>query len=366
MLEDFLELLAGETPAATVWTADLSYWIAGRRQDGTAAPAWGSEEGYLKFHRDLNVMPYFYYDRFWIAEPQYDATVNSRRETTARGWTRSIETPVGSIREESVFLPESCCDAVSKHMVETEADLDVMLYALEHRHLNPINLNDYQQRRQLWAQYDGIPCLGLPRSPLPALVYEWAGLQNSVMLLLDCRDKVLHALDLLERQEAPILEALCELAPPLVHFPDNLSSDNLTGYYDEHMRNRHQLRLQKLHAAGIKAAVHLDGAVRGLLPKLIDAGFDAIEALTPKPVGDITVEEMATIAQNDKVILWGGVPGAMFAAPHAWNDMSTHVDHVLETWGQRPFVLGVADQVPPDGDIEFCRKIANATRPGRP
>ena len=29
----------------------------------------------------------------------------------------------------------------------------------------------------------------------------------------------------MEDQEGPILDAVCELAPPLVHFPDNLSSD---------------------------------------------------------------------------------------------------------------------------------------------
>jgi hypothetical protein len=49
----------------------------------------------------------------------------------------------------------------------------------------------------------------------------------------------------------------------------------------------------------------------------------------------------------------------MFAQPYTCEDMQRHIEHVLESWGGRPFALGVADQVPPDGNIEFCRKISD-------
>ena len=50
-------------------------------------------------------------------------------------------------------------------------------------------------------------------------------------------------------------------------------------------------RLERLHAAGVRAAVHLDGTLKGLLPKLAATGIDAIEAITPQPVGDLSLEE---------------------------------------------------------------------------
>ena len=112
-----------------------------------------------------------------------------------------------------------------------------------------------------------------------------------------------------------------------------------------------------MHAAGVKCAVHLDGTVKGLLPKLVRSGFDAIEALTPKPAGDLDIEEIRDLAASDTVILWGGVPGVMFAPPYTWEQMEAHVRRLLDCWQGRPFVMGVADQVPPDGNIEFCRKI---------
>jgi len=64
------------------------------------------------------------------------------------------------------------------------------------------------------------------------------------------------------------------------------------------------------------------------------------------------------LADSDTLILWGGVPGVMFAPPYTWGEMKTLVQQLLACWGDRPFIMGVADQVPPDGDIEFVRKIA--------
>lgn len=345
MLDRFMKLLSGEKPDGVVWTADLAYWVSARSRDGTGDPSWDTEEGYLTLHRDLGVMPYYYYRKFWTGKAVYSAPVTESAEKQGNRTVRILKTPAGQLTEESAFMPESCCRGVVKHMVETEADLDVMLCALEHRSLHVCNVDDYNERRTLWSRYEGLPCLGLPRSPLSAFCYEWAGIQHAVYLLIDCRDKVLRALDLLEEQQYPVIEALCDLAPPLVHFPDNLSSDNFTGFYDEYMKECHQKRLEMLHSAGIKAAVHLDGTVRGLLPKLVESGFDAVEALTPAPAGDCSVEEMSDIAGSSTVILWGGAPGAMFAPPYEWKDMQKHVEHTLETWEGRPFVLGVADQI---------------------
>jgi len=359
MFENFMKILHGEKPDGVVWTADISYWINGQKHAGTADAAWDSEKGSLQLHKDLGVMPYYFYDKFWTGRAVYDNTIEEQRECKNGKTTYRIITPVGTITEESSFMRESCSEGITSHMITSPEDMDILLYILEHRHLEPCNLEGYAERKALYKEYGGLPCLGLPRSPLSSLCYEWAGVQDMVYLMLDCEDKILTALDMIEAEQQVILDAVCELAPPLVHFPDNLSSDNLTSYYDDHMRDRHRRRIKQLHSAGTKCAVHLDGTTRGLLPKLVESGFDAIEALTPAPAGDLTAAEMQDCAGSDSVILWGGAPGVLFSAPYKWDDMEAHVQGVLETWKGRPFVLGVADQVPPDGDISFCRKIAD-------
>jgi len=358
MRNAFLKLLNGEVLTEVVWTADISYWVDARKAAGTANPAWLTERGFLELHRSLGIMPYYYYGKFWTATAEFSDTIEFSQQNRGYETESRFRTPVGTLIERNIWSPTSFSSGCRKHFVDSEKDLDVLLYLLEHRRLRPVNLADYPARAEMWQQFDGLPCLGLPRAPFSAFVYEWAGIGAATYLLADCETKVQHALDLMATQEIPILEEICQVRPPLVHFPDNLSSENFTGFYDQFMAPNHRQRLARLHAAGIKAAVHLDGTVKGLLPKLVKAGFDAIEALTPKPAGDLEVAEMNTLAGSETVILWGGVPGVMFAPPFTWQDMQIHVEKVLECWNRHPFVLGVADQVPPNGDIQFCRRIA--------
>jgi hypothetical protein len=358
MLNAFLATLRGEMPERPVWTADIAYWIAGEQERGRARPEWSTEEGFLRLHDELGILPYYYYEKFWAAESRYDGSIELIDAHEGRKTIRRLCTPVGEIREESVYSPLSCSLGITKHFVESERDLDVLLYVVQHRRLVPANLADWPERRRLWEKHRGLPCIGLPRSPLPAFFVEWAGVQNGSYLMADCPEKCAEVLRLMEDQEGPVVDAVCELGPPLVHFPDNLSSECMTRLYDVHLAGTHQRRIERLHAAGVKCAVHLDGTVKGLLPKLICAGFDAIEALTPKPGGDLEVEEIRELAGSSRAVLWGGVPGIMFAPPYTWKQMESHVQRVLECWRGRPFILGVADQVPPDGDMSFCRRIA--------
>jgi hypothetical protein len=364
MLDSFLRLFRGEPASRTVWTADLTYWMAGQKARGAWNPAWDTEEGFLSFHRDCGVMPYYEYSRFSVAQPQYDGTVRERYETIGNRTLHHFKTPLGTITEEHVELAESACSGCTKPFVQSERDLDILLYILDHRTLRPANLDGYPARRKVWEAYDGLPALGLPRSPLSSFSYEWAGIANAVYLLADYEDKVRRIFALMEAQEAPVMDAVCRLVPPMIHFPDNLDSENLTGLYDAYLGPTHRRRLDRLHEAGIPCAVHLDGAVRGLLPKLAAAGFDSVEALTPQPAGDMDVADMRALAGNGRVILWGAVPGAMFAPPYQWDDMQRHVERVLTLWKGQRFVLGVADQVPPDGDIGFTQKIREMTDHG--
>ncbi|MHB9025503.1 MAG: hypothetical protein ACYC7E_15260 [Armatimonadota bacterium] len=358
MLTSLRQLLRGEKPDCIVWTADITYWLTGQVQAGTADPAWQTEEGFLALHKELGILPYYYYESFDAFRAVVLPPVELRVEQQGTSTISRYLTPLGELTEVRTYLAESACAGITKYFVETERDLDILRFVLEHRRLVPDHLEDYVERMALWAQYDGLPSLGLPHSPLSSFFVEWAGVENGAYLVIDCDVAVREALTMMQALEDPVLNALCALRPPLVHFPDNLSSENFAGFYDAWMAPTHRWRLERLHAAGVPVAVHLDGTVRGLLPKLAAIGFDSVEALTPQPVGDVALAEMRALAGSDSLILWGGAPGAMFAPPYTWADMERHIEELLACWGGTPFIIGVADQVPPDGDITFCTRIA--------
>ena len=361
MLRSLTKLLAGDQSNEIIWTADLEYWVSGQRCTGNLKPEYDGEEGRLRLSHELGIMPYYWYEQFWLAESIYEGVtvrIEQSGDETVRRWT----TPIGQLEEKSTFVKASCSQACTKYPVQNAHELEILLYILEHRQLKPTCLDNYSERGDLYARYDGIPAIAMPRSPFSALAVEWCGMENLVYLLIDHPDLIKQILRVFELQDKLIIEAICKVAPPLLHFPDNLTSEFYTPFFDEYMAGPYRKRLEALQAANVKCAVHLDGTVKGLLPKLAAVGFDAIEAITPLPAGDVPIEEMRKLADNDNVILWGGMPGAMFCEPYTWHDVERHIDKVVQSWSAQRFILGVADQVPANGNIEICRKISRMVK----
>ncbi len=81
--------------------------------------------------------------------------------------------------------------------------------------------------------------------------------------------------------------------------------------------------------------------------------------MTPAPVGDLEIERWAEWCGNDETILWGGVPGSYFTENVSDEEFDRHVKNVLSVMRKNPrYVLGVADQVPPDGLERRIRRVS--------
>ncbi|HCU35970.1 MAG TPA: hypothetical protein DGT21_11130 [Armatimonadetes bacterium] len=207
------------------------------------------------------------------------------------------------------------------------------------------------------AGEQGHPTVLPTRSPVSQMLAQWSGVESFAYLEADVPEQLRATLDALGRAADPVYEAAAALDTPFVELPDNLAGDVMAGWFRRYQFDYYVMRAEQLHAAGKKIGAHLDGAVRPLLGLLVEAGLDFVEALTPQPTGDVGIAELRELAGPD-VVLFGGVPGAMFAPPFVADDIRRHVEAVIEAhWDHGRFILGVADQVPPDGDIELVRLI---------
>lgn len=363
-VERFLSAVDGDMNEPPVWTADISYWISGSNESDER---YRSEAGYLELCDRLGCMPYYWYDRFWAADREFEVVP----ELLDTGNKRTTRWRVGGKMLERIecFSSVSHSQAIVKYPVESVSDLRDLIELIGSSKLTgSAALREYPVRRSRWERHDGLPCLGLPRSPLPAFVTEWAGVENGILLLMDEPNLCECLFALMGEQETPILETIAS-SVPLVHFPDNLTSEVYTSLFDSYMREHYSRRLEIFRGAKndnegregtdrTRCAVHLDGTVNGMLQKICAVGIDAVEAVTPLPVGDISVDSMREITASSNTTLWGGVPGAMFAPPYDRASMECHIANLLRAWKNTPFILGVADQVPPDGDINLVEVIA--------
>lgn len=349
--ERFLAAVSGAVDVPSLLVPDLSYWLAAHPLSGG-----NSLETVAAFHQSLGVMPYYAYGTslHGLEFPGVQVrTVDAGQGRTVTTW----ETPLGLLHREVTLLPASVARAVTRYPVQCAQDLErlVSMYRLGRVLRTP--RDKVEARTRVAERFDGYAILPAPRSPVPALLTDWAGVMNGVVLMADQPELCEEFFQLVARLCLEAIDVICAVAPPFIHVCDNLTSDVYTSYFAQYLGPYYTEMLGRLHAAGIRVGTHLDGTVRGLLPLLASVGFDVVEALTPAPVGDVAAAQMRALA-GPKTVLWGGLPGAMFAPPWNWEQFHHHLLEVLAAWRGSPFILGIGDQLPPDGEIEFVRRSA--------
>jgi hypothetical protein len=334
------------------WVADLTYWRHAQQLAGTLPPEYEGDEGFVKLHADHHVGYYLGYAPVWL-DTLDDVEVSSGTEghvTTTR-W----QTPVGEIRGQTRLLPETASSAHVKWPVESPDDLRVLRYIADATRTTP-NYERYELLERLSGD-QGHPTVLPPRSPVSQMLAQWTGVVNLTYLLADARQEVELTLEALGRAADGAYEAICACDTPFVELGDNLTGEVVTHWFERYQFDYYVQRVEQLHGVGKKMGTHLDGTVHGILPLLVRTGLDFVESITPEPVGDVAIEDVRDLAGPD-IILFGGIPGAMFAPPFAAADMRRQVERTIEChWGTGRFILGAADQVPPNGDMNLVRLV---------
>ena len=102
--------------------------------------------------------------------------------------------------------------------------------------------------------------------------------------------------------------------------------------WNKHLAPYYRKRIEQLHAAAGKFLhIHVDGTMKPLLPHLRDCPWDGIEAATPVPQGDVTLEELKG-ALGDRVLL-DGIPALYFLLSLSPNSTETLIECVKQVVG---------------------------------
>jgi uroporphyrinogen-III decarboxylase len=355
MKERLLAPFRGIHADRPAWVADLSYWYDAAAHSGTLPREYRGRDGYKRLHADLGVGYYYDYESR-LFDPGFEG-VELIEHQTGTERSRQWRTSTGSLSEHWCFLESAACWARDKYAVTSERDLPILRDICDRMRFTP-TIPAFRAIAE-WIGECGVPLAPAPRSPLPALLTDWCGVERTIYFLMDIPDTMRAIMESIDRANDAAFEITAAAPCELVHFCDNLDSSTSTPFFGELMRDYYSRRLRQLHAAGKHAVVHLDGRVRGLLPLLASCGFDGVEALTPAPVGDVAIEDLREVASNPRTILWGGIPGAMFCPPWTRAQICDHARRLLECHaGGNRLVVGSADQVPPNGNLDFCAAIA--------
>lgn len=345
----------GERPDVMAWFGDLTYWYSAHSEIGDLPERWRGPNGLHEMHCELNIGEYI---------PGCDACdviegAQVHRELTEADGRRVIQmhTPVGTLREVQEYSLQSFSWGYTEHAVKSAEDLRILRYIFEHREHRP-RPDRYLALDQSYRAYGFGPAhYGSPATPISELNKHWVGVMDLTYLLMDEPVEMQKTLAAIEVAHDEIYRHIAAGPASYAMICENLSGTTMGGYFDEYIGPHLTRWMGWLHARGHRALIHNDGTLHGTLEKLQATGVDCVDSVVLKPVGDVGMDELRQVS-GDKILLLGGLAGAMFAPPFTARDIERHVKEIIRLHKDSgTFMFGVADQVPPNGDLELVKLV---------
>jgi hypothetical protein len=349
-------LMSGEAPLLL----DLTLWHAWHIRQGTLPDEWKSTmlrdasgaASLRDISRELG-SPCWRPIRPWLAETPGIEVVredaDGQRETTWR-------TPHGELTSRWSLGPDG--DWWQMAYPCTRADqLDAALDLVRAREYH---LDDAALRHAFAsAEPDEIIVLELPRQPYSDLLHDLLGWSEGLMLLYERPDVVGEMLAALGAKLDSLVTSLGDLPVEIAVSPDNLDGQFISPpAFAQHMAEGYARSAAALHAAEMTLWVHVGGPASRLLPGLAQSGVDGIEGICAAPQGDTSLPQARELAGRG-VVLWGGIAqDALLPSTDEAAFRAAVAEAVEQASGMDGALLGVADKVPVDADVERLRSLA--------
>jgi hypothetical protein len=263
------------------------------------------------------------------------------------------QTPYGDLTETLKYTLDQDWRTV-EFPVKSVADLRALRWLLER-----LEFSFSSQNFLLGSEFvgqRGEPQFWLPKSPYQALAQTYMKLPHLIYALADAPQEVEATFRVLDDAYDPLYQQVIDSRlVKVVNFGENIHEALFSPRtFAQYLIPWYEKRSGQLRRAGIFTHVHIDGYFHSILRFLKDLPFDGLEALTPLPQGDCTLEEIRA-AIGDKILL-DGIPAVYFMDTFAREELMACVEKVVAYFHPR-LVLGVSDEVPQGTDQEAIERV---------
>jgi hypothetical protein len=212
----------------------------------------------------------------------------------------------------------------------------------------------YDQLCETWAGL-GAPTIYMPRVTVQMLYIDQMGVESAIFALMDYEDTCQAYFDALSANQERLIDVIKRSPIEVINFGDNLHAGTLPPeYFAKYVLGVYQRRCELLHDAEKFVHAHWDGDVGPLLPYAKDTGLDGIEAITPQPQGDVTLEQTKD-ALGDMWLL-DGIPAIYFDHTFEEKTLTDCTRKVIDLFAPN-LILGISDEISSHGDIERVRIV---------
>jgi hypothetical protein len=365
-----LRVFEGKGIPHVLFQPRLEPWFVWHRQFGLL-PEQYRDMSLPEFYDDLDVSMRYVYGYNTMPDPvrkTYSPQVKTQVDCTAEEKITTVGTPYGDLVTKAKMTIDGVWRVVQfpvkgpDDFAKLEWLFDNTVYSFS---------KESFAKGAAFVGDRGEPQFWVPPSPYQALCLELMRFEDFIFALSDAPQRVEKVMDAIERSYDGLYEEIVAAdGVRIVNFGENIHAQLTSGrYFEKYHLPFYEKRAGQLKAANIYTHIHIDGHFKPLLKYLRHLPFDGLEALTPLPQGDVSIEEMKEYI-GDKILL-DGIPAVLFTPTFTQEDIAICVEQLVELFHPR-LILGISDELPQGVDAtgidkvkwisEYCRawKVGNA------
>jgi hypothetical protein len=337
-----------------IWQPRIGCWYDDKIFSGEGLPAPYTGMDLYEVYRSLHCSARLYEFNSCLRRIEHTSVRISTRKLSETDTETMIHTPVGKQVTIHRRSPNSPHPITMKWEVEDVEELKVATW----REANCTWEWD-QEQYEAWltrAGDLGAPTMFMPRMNVQCLYIEKTGVEKGIYAIYEWPRHIETFFEELETCHDRLIEVINASPIEIINFGENVHSGTLPP--DLFMRYHLpacQRRCEKLHAVGKFVCAHWDGDTAPLLPLARETGLDGIEAITPVPQGDVTLEQIRE-GLGDDMYLLDGIPAILFDDTYPVERLVETVERLIEVFAPR-LVLGISDEISSTGDIERIRVV---------
>jgi hypothetical protein len=352
------QVVFGRSGGRIIWQPRIGCWYTDKQFAGEPLPAPYTGMDLYAIYRSLGCSARLYEYNDCFVPVEHSAVRVGERNLNETDVEITVHTPVGKQVEVVRHTDSSARQIHLKRIVETEDELKVAAWRAEN--------TDWRWDQ---ARYDalqeqvgdlGAPTMFMPRMNVQDLYINSMGVERGIYAIYDWPDTVEAYFRALDGSHDRLIDVIAASPVDVTNFGENVHAGTLSPeLFLKYHLPACQRRAERLHqgapGAGKFVCSHWDGDTRPLLPYARETGLDGIEAITPWPQGDVSLEEVKE-ALGDDMVLLDGIPAIYFDDTFSVAVLEACARRLIELFAPK-LVLGISDEISSTGDLERVRVV---------
>ena len=349
-------IIRGEANGKVLWQPRICCWYDDRQFSKIPLPAPYTGMNLRELYEALGCSNRIY---------DYNCAVRVIEDPSIKRWSKPldelrtqhvIETPEGAITSVTRRNTSNNGEYFEKWWVETQKDMEVQMY-IEANQDYEFSQEMYDKVYGIWGE-NGLGSIFFPRVSVQSLYNDTMGVEGGIYALMDMPDVCEEYFKVKRANHDRFIKMIRTSCLEWINFGDNVHCGTLPpNLFEEYVLPEYQHRNELLHQPdkSYYTFAHWDGDTRNILKYAKETGLDGIEAITPKPQGDVTLEEIKA-GLGDQVGLVDGIAAILFDEMYPLEMLEDQARRLIDLFAGK-LILGISDEMSSTGNIDRIKYI---------